>query len=223
VKILPEVAEPMGLVESWLDAAAQQRVRPNPGAMTLATVSPQTGRPSARVVLVRGVDKHAGYVVFYTNYASRKATEIGAGGWTAGVLHWDALGRQIRLEGPAVRSPAAESDAYFASRPWRSQINAWASRQSEPLAAAAALETRARAIAARFATPDPFGDIEPDEPPTVPRPEFWGGYRLWVAAVEFWASGRGRFHERLRFERELERSATGDYVGQAWRSRRLQP
>jgi len=221
--ILPDIAEPMGLVESWLDVAAQQCVRPNPTAMTLATVSSQTGRPSARVVLVRGLDSQHGYVVFYTNYASRKAAEMDAGGWTAGVLHWDALGRQIRFEGPAVRSPAAESDAYFASRPWRSQINAWASRQSEPLAAAAVLEARAREIAARFATPDPFGDVEPHESPAVPRPEFWGGYRLWLAAVEFWASGRGRFHERLRFERDLERAANGDYVGHAWRSHRLQP
>jgi len=223
VTILAEIAEPMGLIEAWLDAATQQCVRPNPGAMTLATVSPQTGRPSARIVLVKGLDKQHGYVVFYTNYASRKAAEIGAGGWAAGVLHWDALGRQIRFEGPAVRSPAAESDAYFASRPWRSQINAWASRQSESLASPAALETRAREIAARFGTPDPFDDVEPGEPPTVPRPDFWGGYRLWLAAVEFWASGRGRFHERLRFERDLERAANGDYIGRAWRSRRLQP
>jgi pyridoxamine 5'-phosphate oxidase len=139
------------------------------------------------------------------------------------VLHWDSLGRQLRLEGPAVRSPDADSDAYFARRPWRSQINAWASRQSAPLDNLADLEATAQEIAARFAAPDPFSDVEPEHELAVPRPSFWGGYRFWLEAVEFWVSGRDRFHERLRFERELERSETSGYMGGPWHAQQLQP
>ena len=212
----------MGLVERWLAEAAEQRVRPNPHAMTLATVS-TAGRPSARIVLVKGLDTKRGYVEFHTNYASRKAAEIGDGGWVAGVLHWDTLGRQIRLEGPALKSPDADSDAYFATRPWRSQINAWASRQSAPLDDPTELEASARAVAARFSAPDPFGATEPAQGLAVPRPSFWGGYRFWLAVVEFWASGRDRFHERLKFERERARVDTGQYSGGGWRCQRLQP
>jgi pyridoxamine 5'-phosphate oxidase len=222
VTILPDVEEPLRLVECWLDEAATRCEQPNPNAMTLATVA-VSGRPSARVVLIKGLDCEHGYVVFYTNYSSRKAIEIGDGRWVAGVVHWDALGRQIRFEGPAVKSPEPESNAYFSARPWRSQINAWASHQSKPLDEPRALEARAREVASRFDAPDPFGAVEPRAELAIARPAFWGGFRLWLGAVEFWASGRDRFHERLRFERILDPAGTDGFVAGAWRSHRLQP
>lgn len=222
VTILPDVEEPLRLIECWLDEAATRREQPNPNAMTLATVA-VSGRPSARVVLIKGLDCEHGYVVFYTNYSSRKAIEIADRRWVAGVVHWDALGRQIRFEGPAVKSPESESDAYFSARPWRSQINAWASHQSKPLDEPSALETRAREVALRFEAPDPFGAKESRAKLAVPRPAFWGGFRLWLGAVEFWASGRDRFHERLRFERNLDPAGNDSFVAGAWRSQRLQP
>jgi pyridoxamine 5'-phosphate oxidase len=222
VTILPDVEEPLRLVECWLDEAATRREQPNPNAMTLATVA-ESGRPSARVVLIKGLDCEHGYVVFYTNYSSRKAIEIGDGRWVAGVVHWDTLGRQMRFEGPAVKAPELESDAYFSARPWRSQINAWASHQSKPLDEPVALETRAREVASRFGAPNPFGAEEPRAELAVPRPAFWGGFRLWLAAVEFWASGRDRFHERLRFERSLDPASNDTFVAGAWRAHRLQP
>jgi pyridoxamine 5'-phosphate oxidase len=190
--------------------------------MTLATVG-SDGRPSARVVLVKGLERRLGYAEFYTNYGSRKANELGEHAWAAGVMHWDRLGRQLRFEGPVVRAPSTDSDRYFASRPWRSRINACASRQSRVLDDDAQLEAAARRIAADHGAPDPFGDAEPAAPIEIPRPAFWGGYRFWFAAVEVWASGRDRFHERMRFERTLQPVDAFSFTPGDWDHVRLQP
>lgn len=200
----PPPDDPLPTVAAWL-AEASQGNRRNPNAMALATTA--SGRPSVRMVLLKEISVERGYVVFYTHYRSRKAREIAASGRAAGVLYWEDLGRQIRLEGVVVTSPAAESDAYFATRPHGSRINAWASAQSEPLTARAELEERA-AQHARELGADP------------PRPPYWGGYRLWLDAVELWAEGMDRFHERLVYRRTLsgpELNAT------PWRWQRLQP
>jgi pyridoxamine 5'-phosphate oxidase len=173
--------------------------------MALATVA--HARPAVRMVLLKEISLEQGYVVFYTHYRSRKAREIAATGRAAGVLYWEELGRQLRLEGVVVTSPADESDAYFATRPLGSRLNAWASAQSEPLAERSELEERAARHARELG----------DDPP---RPPQWGGYRLWLDAVELWAEGTDRFHERLAYTRTLsgpDRGAT------PWRWRRLQP
>ncbi len=220
---IPDLDDPMILVGGWLDDAVEAATQPNPGAMTLATVG-KNGRASARVVLVKGLERTRGYVEFYTNYDSRKAHELADHSWAAGVMHWDALGRQLRFEGPVVRSPAADSDAYFARRPWRSQVNAWASRQSHPVTDPTTLETKARALAKRFGTPDPFDATDAAaDGVVVPRPAFWGGYRFWLAAVEIWLSGRDRFHERVRYERVLEASDAYSFRSGSWRHFHLQP
>jgi pyridoxamine 5'-phosphate oxidase len=152
-----------------------------------------------------------GYAVFYTNYGSRKGLELAATGRAAAVLYWHELGRQVRFEGPVVRSPPAESDRYFASRPLPSQVNAWSSEQSRPLTDAVVLEERAANV---FATKT--GD-------TLPRPEFWGGFRLWLDAVELWVEGENRFHERVRYERRLAPRDAHDFAPDRWHSQRLQP
>jgi pyridoxamine 5'-phosphate oxidase len=130
------------------------------------------------------------------------------------VLYWESLGRQVRFEGPIVRSPAAESDAYFASRPARSQVNAWSSKQSRPLADPVDLAAAAERVER---------DLGVAEGKPVPRPEFWGGYRLWFDAVELWAEGADRFHERLRYRRELEREDAFAFRASPWVVTRLQP
>ncbi len=213
----------MILVGRWLDDAAKAATQPNPGAMTLATVG-DDAKASARVVLVKGLDRACGYAEFYTNYASRKASELTRNAWAAGVMHWDALGRQLRFEGPVVESPAADSDAYFSQRPWRSQINAWASHQSQTVSDPTSLERKAREIADRFGTPDPFGETDAvaDEL-SIPRPAFWGGYRFWFAAVEVWLTGQNRFHERVRYERSLDAVDTHSFRGGSWSHFYLQP
>ena len=128
-EFLPEPLppEPMSLVGAWFTDAARARAQPNPDAMTLATVD-AAGMPSARVVLCKHLAVDAGYVVFYTNYRSRKARELMDRPRAAAVLHWDQLHRQVRIEGPVVRSPVVESDTYFNQRPLASRIGAWASR-----------------------------------------------------------------------------------------------
>jgi pyridoxamine 5'-phosphate oxidase len=133
-------------------------------------------------------------------------------GRAAAVLYWHELGRQVRFEGPVVRSPDAESDAYFASRPLPSQANAWSSEQSRPLLDAAALEERAAKIAAT--KPTDRG---------LPRPDFWGGFRLWLEAVELWVEGRDRFHERVRYQRRLDARDAYTFEPGGWSSQRLQP
>lgn len=183
----PAPAEPLPFAEQWLAEAAARDTK-NPWAMALATASAE-GRPSVRFVLLKSLSMTGGFIVFYTNYGSRKAIELDANAAAAGAIYWPEAGRQLRFEGRIERSPAAESDAYFATRPRLSQLNAWASEQSRPIAAPEEMSERLAARADEFA-----GTAG------VPRPPGWGGYRLHLEAVEFWLEGTDRFHERLRYE-----------------------
>ena len=202
--------DPVPTAAQWL-AAAEALGRRNANAVALATTD-AAGRPSVRMVLLKELAP-AGYGVFYTNYGSRKAADLAATQRAAGVLYWHELGRQVRFEGVVVRSPPAESDAYFATRPWRSQLNALSSEQSRPLDDPALLERRAAKIAA-----DAGGAAK-----RLPRPDFWGGYRLWFEAVELWVEGHDRFHERVRYERQLERRDEHSFTAGRWLKQRLQP
>jgi pyridoxamine-phosphate oxidase len=139
----PLPADPMPLFQEWFREAGVRRAQPNPDAMILATTA-SSGEPSARVVLCKRIDVAAGYVVFFTNYESRKGHELAARPRAAAVFHWDALHRQVRIEGPIIRSPDSESDQYFASRALDSRIAAWASAQSQPL------ESRGRCAFRRY-------------------------------------------------------------------------
>lgn len=207
--------DPVPLLADWLERAAAG-TRRNPHAMALAT-SDAHGRPAVRMVLLKALSAEAGFIVFYTHYRSRKAAELEASGRAAGVLYWEDLGRQVRLEGAVLRSPAEESDAYFATRPWQSQLNAWTSEQSKPLADPADLPRRA----ARKARELGFdGSTAPPRP--LPRPAFWGGFRLWLDAIEFWVEGAARFHDRLRYSRELVPQGSV-YKAGPWTKQRLQP
>jgi pyridoxamine 5'-phosphate oxidase len=188
--------DPFLRLRSWLDEA--EAALPRPHAMTLATATPD-GRPSARVVLLRGLD--ASGVTFFTNRDSRKGLELEANPRAAAVVHWWELGRQVRLEGRVERTTDAESLDYWRTRPRGSQIAAWASRQSRPLSGRSELEARVEELSERFAGED------------VPLPPFWGGYRLLPSTVEFWAHGDDRLHDRVRFVRE----------GAGWRRDRLAP
>jgi pyridoxamine 5'-phosphate oxidase len=218
----PVPAEPMRIVSRWLEDAWEARQQPNPNAMVLATTSAD-GAPSARVVLCKGLSVEPGYLVFYTNYESHKGEDLAASARAAAVMHWDYLHRQVRIAGPVTRSPPAESDAYFASRPWPSRIAAWASAQSRPIASRAALIAAVAATAARFGTPNPADPAPEGADFSIARPPHWGGYRLWAESVELWQEGRSRIHDRFAWTRKLVPGAAQGFTCGPWSVARLQP
>jgi pyridoxamine 5'-phosphate oxidase len=180
------LADPIAQFERWFEDARRAEIF-EPNAMTLATVGTD-GQPAARVVLLKGLDQRG--LAFFTNLESRKAREIAADGRGARVFGWGPLARQVRFEGAIERALDAEADAYFASRPRGSQIGAWASAQSQVIASRQALQDEAEKCERRFAAG------------AVPRPPFWGGFRLMPARAEFWQGQTDRLHDRLCYRRD---------------------
>jgi pyridoxamine 5'-phosphate oxidase len=189
--------DPIEQFRGWLaDARAADIYEAE--AMTVATVDAD-GRPTSRYVLLRGLD-HRGFC-FYTNYESAKARQLDARPNAALTFGWLAIHRSVRVEGPAERLPAADSDAYFASRPRGAQLGAWASPQSTVIESREQLDRALAAAEARYS----------DRP--VPRPEHWGGFLVRPERVEFWEGRPNRLHDRVRYERD----------GEGWRIERLAP
>ena len=180
--------DPILLFQRWLEEAADAGIR-EANAMTLATATPD-GRPSARMVLLKEVDDRG--FCFFTNYESRKGRELAANARAALVLWWEAISRQVRIEGMVEQLSAAESDAYFDSRPRGARLGAWASQQSRVIPDRGVLEQRLHALEETYAGQYP------------PRPAYWGGYRVVPTVIEFWQGGANRLHDRLRYTRQAD-------------------
>lgn len=174
---------PLMQFETWLQQAIEAQL-PEPNAMTLATVGAD-GRPSTRIVLIKGVDERG--LSWYTNFNSRKGQELAANPVAALQFHWVELERVVRIEGRVEKIDDAEADAYYASRPLDSRIGAWASPQSQVISSRAVLVAQAARYAAQFAL-------------SPPRPPHWGGYRLLPDGWEFWQGRKSRLHDRLRYK-----------------------
>lgn len=213
--------DPLPVFKQWLSQAVELTDRPNPHSFVLAT-SGTHGRADARVLLLKYYDDEKGYLVFYTNYLSDKGIQMAACPEASAVFHWDRLGLQARVRGPVLMSPASESDAYFATRGWESQLAAWASDQSKTIASRTDLEARMNEAAGRFGG-DSSEWRQRTLPGTVTRPPHWGGYRLWIRSVELWMQGEARLHDRIRWSRDLEPVGNAGFQAGVWRARRLQP
>ncbi len=189
--------DPIEQFRKWFEEALNADLH-EPNAMTLATATPE-GKPSARIVLLKGFDERG--FVFYTNYEGRKAQELETNPYAALVFYWGELERQVRIEGQVVRASDEESDAYYKSRPRGSRLGAWVSEQSRPIKSRERLEEKVRELETEY------------EDREIPRPPFWGGYRVVPEAIEFWQGRENRLHDRLLYR----------YSGAKWKIERLQP
>ncbi len=200
------IEDPFALFDTWL-AEARDKEANDPNAMAVASLG-SDGMPSLRMVLLKDVSR--GGFVFYTNYESRKGTQILAHPKVALLFHWKSLRRQVRIEGDVAEVDPQEADTYFASRPKQSQIGAWASQQSRPLESRHALEKQVARYAAKYALA------------SVPRPPHWSGFRVTPHLIEFWKDGAFRLHDRLVYYRQGE-DPGGDPAKPRWQTERLYP
>jgi len=191
--------DPFALFDTWF-AEARDSEPNEPNAMALATADAQ-GRPDVRMVLLK--EANANGFVFYTNYESAKGAELEANAFAALCFHWKSVGKQVRVRGPVAKVSDAESDAYFATRAKDSQIGAWASAQSRPMQGRFAFEKEVAKYAAKYALAK------------VPRPPYWGGFRVMPLDIEFWRNRPFRLHDRLVYRRDTPSSP--------WRTERLFP
>lgn len=189
-------ADPIRQFQRWFEDALRAGV-PLPNAMTLATVTP-AGAPSARIVLLKGVER--GHFLFYTNYLSRKGRELESRAAACLLFLWSELERQVRIDGTVQKIGAAESDAYYATRPLGARLSAWASAQSQAVASRQILEAA-------------MEDARRRHGERPPRPPHWGGYRVEPHEIEFWQGRSDRLHDRLRYRR----------AGGSWTIERLSP
>jgi pyridoxamine 5'-phosphate oxidase len=205
--------DPMPLFKTWFDEAVASLGKEAGPAMALATVGADA-QPSVRMVLCKGISIAPPAIRFFTNFESRKSREIIANPQVSAVFHWASTARQVRIEGTAAKVPAADSDAYFRTRPLLSKLGAWASQQSTPLATRADLVGAVAQAASRFGVVAALTSLAQSDSDAIPRPPHWGGYEISIHGMELWTNISGRLHDRARWTFN---------PAQGWSAQRLQP
>ena len=213
------ISNPILVLKEWIGEARKSEIQPNPNTMSISTVD-SMGCPNSRMVLCKEINEDLGYLIFYTNYNSKKSKEIESHNNCSALFHWDPLGYQVRIRGKLIKSPNHESDNYFSTRKVGSQLSAWASNQSDHIENRESLDNQFQEIMKRFDILD--SDLDSTEI-KIPRPDFWGGYRIWVKEIELWLNQNDRFHDRLSFKRDLIKTSSGFDSKNDWVVKRLQP
>ncbi len=214
-----DIENPVLILKEWMDEVVQSKIQPNPNSMSISTIDAK-GRPNSRMVLCKEVNEKLGYLVFYTNYESNKAKEIGVNNECSGLFHWDTFGYQVRVRGTIVQSPEVDSDKYFATRDIGSKLSAWASHQSQIVEDRESLDNQFQQTMDKFNVKE--SQLESSDI-NIPRPEFWGGYQIWIREIELWLNQKDRFHDRLSFKRTLAITSSGIEASNDWAIKRLQP
>ena len=214
-----DIKNPVFILKEWMNEVVQSEIQPNPTSMSLSTTDSQ-GCPNSRMVLCKEINEALGYLVFYTNYKSSKSKEIELNNRCSALFHWDTFGYQIRVRGAISKSPEDESNNYFATRDLGSQISAWASNQSQDVEDRKSMDNRFQKIMEKFNIKDK--DLK-SSIIKIPRPDFWGGYRIWISEIELWLNQKDRFHDRLFFKRTLIKASSGFKASSDWVVTRLQP
>ena len=212
------ILNPLSTLQDWMKKVSDSDTQPNPNCMTVSTVD-SNGLPNSRMVLCRELNIEEGHLTFYTNYSSIKSKELESNAKCSVLFHWDKFGLQVRLRGTAIRCSNSKNDAYFSTRALGSQVAAWASDQSKEIESLEMMDTSYQKIMDKFKINNLANDPEKE----IPRPDFWGGYEIWVGEIELWKNQKNRFHDRLKFTRNISIENGNIEADKEWSIIRVQP
>ena len=212
------ILNPLKTLQNWMKEVRDSNTQPNPNTMLVSTVD-SNGSPNSRIVLCKELNAEEGYLTFYTNYSSTKSKELEGNAKCSVLFHWDKFGLQARLKGSVTKCSDSKNDAYFSTRDVGSQIGAWTSDQSTEVESLEKMEGSYQQIMEKFKLKS-LGD---DTEVTIPRPDFWGGYDMWIGEIELWKNQNNRFHDRLRFKRNIKIENGNIDAEKEWSVIRIQP
>lgn len=212
------ILNPLSTLQDWMEKVSDSNAQPNPNCMSVSTVD-SNGLPNTRMVLCKELNTEEGHLTFYTNYSSIKSKELESNAKCSALFHWDKFGLQVRIRGTAIRCTDSKNDAYFSSRDLGSQIAAWASDQSKEIESLEMMDNSYQIIMDKFS----IGNLENNSEKKIPRPDFWGGYEIWVEEIELWKNQKNRFHDRLKFTRNINIKNGNIDPDKKWNVIRIQP